>query len=72
MWTAKGAYLVDVFSRLNDLNSYSLQGDRTKIFTLLNKTDAFKKTFDLGEQCAERRYPYVSMLARCPGKICLR
>ena len=42
MWTAKLAYLADIFSRLNDLNC-SLQGDHTNIFTLRNKTDAFKK-----------------------------
>ena len=41
MWTAKLAYLADIFSRLNDLNS-SLQ-DHTNIFALHNKTDAFKK-----------------------------
>ena len=42
MWTAKPAYLTDIFSRLNDLNC-SLQGNHTNIFTLCNKTDAFKK-----------------------------
>ena len=42
MWTAKLAYLADIFSRLNGLNS-SLHGNHSNIFTLHNKTDAFKK-----------------------------
>ena len=42
MWTAKLAYLADIFSHLNDLNC-SLQGNHTNICTLRNKTDVFKK-----------------------------
>jgi len=45
MWTAKLAYIADIFSRLNDLNS-SLQGTHTNIFTLHNKTDAFKNKLE--------------------------
>ena len=46
MWTAKLAYLADVFSNLNDLNC-SLQDNHSNIFTLRNKTDAFKKKDDI-------------------------
>ena len=42
MWTAKLAYLADIFSRLNGLNC-SLKGNHTNMFTLRNKSNAFKK-----------------------------
>ena len=42
MWIAKLAYLADIFSSLNDLNC-SLQDNPSNIFTLRDKTDAFKK-----------------------------
>ena len=48
MWTAKLAYLADIFSRLNDLNCF-LQGNHTNIFTFRNKTDAFKKKRCFGD-----------------------
>ena len=68
MWTAKLAYIADIFSRLNDLNC-SLQRNHTNIFTLRNKTDAFKmKTGIFEKQRAERQYRYVSMFARCRSK----
>ena len=43
MWISKLAYLADIFSRLNDLNS-SLQGYCINIFTVCNKTNGFKKS----------------------------
>ena len=42
MWISQLAYLVDIFSRFDDLNS-SLQGYCTDIFTVCNETNAFKK-----------------------------
>ena len=42
MWTAKLAYLADIFSCLNNLNCF-LQGNHINIFTFRSKTDAFKK-----------------------------
>ncbi|XP_020015237.1 zinc finger MYM-type protein 6 isoform X3 [Castor canadensis] len=41
-WVAKLAYLADVFSLINELNS-SLQGSMTTFFSLYNKIDIFKK-----------------------------
>uniref|UniRef100_A0A8C6QMA7 Zinc finger, MYM-type 6 n=1 Tax=Nannospalax galili TaxID=1026970 RepID=A0A8C6QMA7_NANGA len=41
-WVAKLAYLADIFSLINKLNS-SLQGTMTTIFSLYNKIDMFKK-----------------------------
>ena len=45
MWTVKLAYLADIYSRLNDLNS-PMQGTHTNIFTLRHKTDVFKKKLE--------------------------
>ncbi|XP_003471114.2 zinc finger MYM-type protein 6 isoform X1 [Cavia porcellus] len=41
-WIAKLAYLGDIFSLINELNS-SLQGTMTTFFSLHNKIDVFKK-----------------------------
>ncbi|XP_010643530.1 zinc finger MYM-type protein 6 isoform X2 [Fukomys damarensis] len=41
-WIAKLAYLADIFSLINELNS-SLQGTMTTCFSLYNKIDVFKK-----------------------------
>ncbi|XP_004372019.1 zinc finger MYM-type protein 6 [Trichechus manatus latirostris] len=41
-WVAKLAYLSDIFSLINELNS-SLQGTMTTLFSLYNKIDTFKK-----------------------------
>ena len=67
MWTAKLAYLADIFSRLNDLNS-SLQGNHSNIFTLHDKTDAFKKKLVFWNRNVQKGDIDVSMFARCHGK----
>ncbi|XP_058992471.1 zinc finger MYM-type protein 6 isoform X2 [Mustela lutreola] len=41
-WVAKLAYLSDIFSLINELNS-SLQGTMTTLFNLYNKMDIFKE-----------------------------
>uniref|UniRef100_A0A8C5Z8C9 Zinc finger MYM-type containing 6 n=1 Tax=Marmota marmota marmota TaxID=9994 RepID=A0A8C5Z8C9_MARMA len=41
-WVAKLAYLADIFSLINELNS-SLQGTMTTFFNLYNKMDIYKK-----------------------------
>ncbi|XP_049734667.1 zinc finger MYM-type protein 6 isoform X1 [Elephas maximus indicus] len=41
-WVAKLAYLSDIFSLINELNS-SLQGTMTTVFSLYKKIDTFKK-----------------------------
>ena len=43
MWLSKLAYLMNIFSRLKDLNS-SLQGYRINIFSVCNKTNGFKRS----------------------------
>ena len=43
MCIRKLAYLPDIFSRLNDLNS-SLQGYSINIFSVCNKTNGFKRS----------------------------
>lgn len=53
MWISKLAYLVDIFGRLNELN-ISLQGFNTNIFTLRNKTDAFKKKLTFWKERVQR------------------
>ena len=42
MWISKLAYLTNIFSRLNDLNS-SLQGYCINIFSVCNITNGFKE-----------------------------
>lgn len=49
-WLAKLAYLADIFSLLNDLNT-SLQGQLTDVFTLRGKMDAFQKKLLLWQTC---------------------
>ena len=72
MWKAKLAYLADIFSRLNDLN-ISLQGNHTNIFTLHNKTDAFKKKLvfwysNVQKGCIEM-FPCLQDVAEKPSVI---
>uniref|UniRef100_A0A8C2VH41 Zinc finger MYM-type containing 6 n=1 Tax=Chinchilla lanigera TaxID=34839 RepID=A0A8C2VH41_CHILA len=45
-WVAKLAYLADIFSLINELNS-SLQGTMTTFFSLYNKIDVFKRKLKL-------------------------
>jgi len=64
MWTAKLAYLANIYSRLNDLNS-SLQGTHTNIFTLRNKTDAFKTNWSSGvAMCRKANQQYFRVKLR--------
>ena len=46
MWLCKLAYLANIFSRLNKLNTF-LQGFYTNVFILRSKTDAFKEKLAL-------------------------
>ncbi|XP_028969107.1 zinc finger MYM-type protein 6-like, partial [Galendromus occidentalis] len=45
-WVAELAYLVDIFSLLNELN-LSLQGDNQDVFTMRGKMDAFQNKLSL-------------------------
>ena len=54
MWLCKLAYLGDIFSRRNELNTF-LQGLYTKVFILRNKTDASKKKLALWNSLLEKK-----------------
>ena len=64
MWLCKLAYLADIISRLNELNT-SLQGFYKNVFIIRNKTDVFKNKPADWNSLVEKKDTTMFLILNC-------